>query len=310
MILLLRSQKILAKCHYSCFKILYPFLIISCLFNNRSQLRLIDLFLPIFHDERSLLRPNVKFYWRRVKCVGIEYNISFMYFQVRLVTVAVLKRNLFVVITWLIQSTMQKYYYHVCKYVNLKHIDRPCFFFHTHRSVSHLFHYDSSTSPVDSFRIDLSIFRIPRSTIRQMINSNYSLRDRISVTQKKDPQRRHNVVTGLHSLRNVYYISTDMFKLKNNVDSTVTFLFSSSSARTGSLEILLLQNVPHKELDALSLTQAMMTWLSSRLVWISRDGNFFRWHRVRHCWRHLSFWSLRCLDWLCIADVIRADIIQ
>ena len=52
--------------------------------------------------------------------------------------------------------------------------------------------------------MDKSIVQIHRRTIRQMIDPNYSLRDRISVTQKKDPQRRHNVVTGLHSLRNVY----------------------------------------------------------------------------------------------------------
>ena len=120
--------------------------------------------------------------------------------------------------------------------------------------VSHLFYYDSSFSSVESFRMDLSIFRIPQRTIRQMIDPNYSLRDRISVTQKKirkDPQRRRNVVKGLHSTRNV--------QIQNIADSTVTFLFLSSSSRTGSLEILLLRNVPHKELDALSVTQALMT---------------------------------------------------
>ena len=140
------------------------------------------------------------------------------------------------------------------------------------RSVSHLIYYDSSFSAVDSYRLDLSIFRIPRRTIQQMIDSSYSLRDRISVTQKKirkDPPRCHNVVKGLHSQRNIYYyISTDMFKLKNIENSTVTFL------------------------DALSLTQAMMTWLSSRLLWISYDGKFFHWHRDRHCWRHLSLCDL------------------
>ena len=119
-------------------------------------------------------------------------------------------------------------------------------------SVSHLFYYDSSFSSVESFRMDLSIFRIPQRTIRQMIE-NYSLRDRISVTQKKirkDPQRRRNVVKGLHSPRNV--------QIENIVDSIVTFLFSSSSSRTGSLEISLFRNVPHKELDTLPVTQAMM----------------------------------------------------
>ena len=79
------------------------------------------------------------------------------------------------------------------------------------------------------------------------------------------PQRCHNVVRDLHSLRSIRCRPSYIFKLKKKiVDSTSN--------------------------------------LVARFVYRSRHWKSSSRHRTRHCWRRFSFWCYRCLDRLFFED--------